>query len=293
MLPGDVLQGYSKALYSTWLLYRPDRILIDCGEGCATTLGNGAYAIEKVFLTHGHIDHISGLASLLWARASGMGDNEKPLQVYFPAQDGYVQDLREYIGKTAARLTFELEWIPLEPGDKVPVRSRRHICAFPTQHLRQGTSLGYKAVETRRRLKPEFANLPEKDIREQAKTGNIDALMESYDAVIAAFGGDGLPLPAEVVLQADLLVHEATLLDAGDRKHQLHSTLDEAVKVAAEARVKQLVLHHISGRYRTREIEAATRESLARHGFGGQTWCLFRDRLWEVAPAPSSEPGQE
>jgi ribonuclease Z len=290
---GDVLQGYSKALYSTWLLYRPDRFLVDCGEGCATTLGNGAYAIEKLFLTHGHIDHVSGVPSLLWARASGMGDNQKPLGIYFPAGDPYVQDLREYIEKTGSRLPFALEWHPLVPGDAVTVRAGRRISAFATKHLRQGTSLGYKVVESRKRLRPEFAHLEEKEIRERAQKGNIGELMESYDAVIAAFGGDGLPLDAKDVPQADLLVHEATLLDAGERKHQLHSTLDEAVQVAAQAGVKQLLLHHISGRYRTREIEAAARASLIRHQIQIPVWCLFRDRLWKVDAGAPLEPSQE
>ncbi len=85
-----LIQGHSKALYSTWIFYRPDRLLIDCGEGAATALGNNSYAIEKVLLTHGHIDHISGLPSLLWSRAAGMGDNEKPLEIYYPQGDGFV-----------------------------------------------------------------------------------------------------------------------------------------------------------------------------------------------------------
>ena len=69
----DVLSGYSKALYSTWIWYRPDRLLVDCGEGAATALGNHGFAIERILLTHGHIDHVGGLAPLLWARAGGMG----------------------------------------------------------------------------------------------------------------------------------------------------------------------------------------------------------------------------
>ncbi len=47
--PNDSLRGFSRALYSNWLLWKPDRILIDCGEGCATTLDGAVGAIEKCF----------------------------------------------------------------------------------------------------------------------------------------------------------------------------------------------------------------------------------------------------
>jgi len=30
--------AYSKALYSTWIYYSPDRILFDSGEGASTAL---------------------------------------------------------------------------------------------------------------------------------------------------------------------------------------------------------------------------------------------------------------
>ena len=93
----SLFRGHSKALYSTWVFYRPDRLLLDCGEGAATQLGNESYAIERVLLTHGHIDHISGLPSLLWARASGMGDNEKPLEILYPQGDVFVEYIKSYL----------------------------------------------------------------------------------------------------------------------------------------------------------------------------------------------------
>ena len=40
------ISGYSKAKYSTWLFYRPDRLLFDAGEGVSTSLGNFVYGVE-------------------------------------------------------------------------------------------------------------------------------------------------------------------------------------------------------------------------------------------------------
>lgn len=283
----SLVYGYSKALYSTWLFYKPDRLLIDCGEGAATAMGNGSYAIERVLLTHGHIDHISGLPSLLWARAAGMGDAEKPLEIFYPAGDVFVQDMLAYIERTRARLPFEVRFHELEAGDRIELADgKRRIETFATRHIPGRPTLGYKIVEARRRLKPEFASLSQDEIRNLATThhGSGRALSEDYEAIVAAFGGDGVALDTDVVRGAELLWHEATLLDAKERKNQLHATLDEAVGVAVEANVKNLVLYHVSGRYRSAHIAQAIRDSVCRHAVGFPVWCLFRERLWRAFP---------
>lgn len=287
-----LLFGFSKALYSNWLFYKPDHLLIDCGEGAATTLGNGNYAVERVLLTHGHIDHIAGLPSLIWSRANGMGDNEKPLEIVHPRADPYVEDMKTYLKNTRKRLPFELSWTPLEAGDEFSLPSGRRVQTFVTDHMNSLT-LGYKIVETRRKLKPEFAHLTQEELRAravEAKNAGRDAgLNEEYDAVLGAFGGDGLPLNPDDVRGTELLVHEATLLEAADRKHQKHSTLDEALKVGAQVRPKALLLQHVSGRYTEKELTEAARHSLARHAVEFPVWCLRRNRFTRFTPVEKGE----
>lgn len=286
-----LLFGYSKALYSNWLFYKPDNLLIDCGEGVATSLGNGSYAIERVLLTHGHLDHIAGLPSLIWCRAAGMGDNNKPLTVYHPKDDGYVADMRSYLQRTSARLPFELTWVELEAGQEITLnegsRHPRRIQTFATQHIPGRLTIGYKIIEKRRRLKAEFAALTQDELRQRAQVLGREGsanLSEEYDATLVAFGGDGLALDPDDVRNAEILVHEATLLDAAERKHQLHATLDEAVAVAAAARVGTMLVNHFSGRYRTAVIKAAAYEAAARHNLQCPLWCLVRDRLFNSVP---------
>ncbi len=280
----DLLQGHSKALYSTWIFYRPDRLLIDCGEGAATALGNNSYAIEKVLLTHGHIDHISGLPSLLWSRASGMGDNEKPLEIYYPQGDSFVLDMIAYIKKTATRLPFQVTWTPLEAHAILPLTGKRTLQTFATQHIPNRLTLGYKIIEARRRLKPEFASLSQDEIRQLATAHPAGgaALSEDYKAILAAFGGDGLALNPDDVRGAKILFHEATLLEAAERKSQWHATLDEAMQTAVAAQVKTLVLYHVSGRYRTPEIMKVAQESLKKHGAACEVFVLLRERILPV-----------
>lgn len=279
-----LLSGYSKGLYSSWLLYKPDNLLIDCGEGCATTLGNNGYAIERVLLTHGHIDHIAGLPVLLWARAAGMGDNEKPLQIFYPRDDLYIADMMQFLERTRAKVSFELSWIPLDANASIALTETsshaRRIQTFQTEHMPGRLTLGYKILETRRRLKIEYSKLSENQLRDLRLSGT--EISEEYEAIVAAFGGDSLPLNIEAVRDAELLVHEATILEASERKHQLHSTIGEALEVAREANPKALLLQHFSGRYRTHEIKSAAKQELARLQIDFPVWCLFRDRLWQI-----------
>jgi ribonuclease BN (tRNA processing enzyme) len=78
-------------------------------------------------------------------------------------------------------------------------------------------------------------------------------------------------------------VHEATLLDAADRKGMRHATLEEAVAVAAQAGAKTLLLQHISGRYEKRDVEKAARLAAAQHQYSGALWCLFHNRLFQIS----------
>jgi ribonuclease Z len=281
----SILFGYSKALYSNWIFYKPDHLLIDCGEGVASTLGNGNYGIEQILLTHGHIDHIAGLPSLLWSRAAGMGDNEKPLTIYHPRGDSYLADMQEYLGRTARRLTYELNWAPLDAGDEIALRDKRRAVTFATRHIPDRLTIGYKILESRRRLRAEYSHLSQEEIRAKAQSGGRDAIneiMETYEATLIVFGGDGLPLATSDIQDAEVLVHEATILDAADRKGQRHSTLDEAVGAAAKANVKMLLLQHLSGRYEKRDVEKAARKAVNKHEYSGVVWCLFHNRLFEI-----------
>jgi ribonuclease Z len=288
----SLLFGYSKALYSNWIFYKPDRLLIDCGEGAASALGNGSYGIERVLLTHGHIDHIAGLPVLLWTRAAGMGDNEKPLTIYQPAGDPYLADMERFLARTRKSLPYDLQWKFLQDGDNIPLTGQRRIQTFATQHVPNQLSLGYKIIEPRRRLKREYSHLSENEIRAHAQNGGraaIAELMETYDAILAAFGGDGAALVPDDVRGAELLIHEATLLDAADRKNARHATLEEAVQVAARADAGVLLLHHISGRYEKPQIENATRAAATKYNFINPIWCLFHNRLWQILPDAKKE----
>ena len=245
---------YSKALYSTWIYYAPDRILFDCGEGVSSFLENKVFAIKHVFLSHGHADHISGLMGLINIRNNAMGDTEKELRVYYPEGSYFVSELIRYFGRTNRDLQYDLEWVPVQPGDRVHLREGRHarfIEAFPTVHSRSEPSLGYNVAEVRRRLKPEFRDLKQGDIVRLVREGKKEEITEEYVQFLFSFGGDSVPLHPHHVRGTEVLCHEATFLADEDRKEYKHATVLEAIEVALKAGVqKELWILHLSSRYR-------------------------------------------
>ncbi|MEQ8169260.1 MAG: MBL fold metallo-hydrolase [Candidatus Eremiobacterota bacterium] len=182
----DNLTGYSKAMYSTWFYYKAERFLFDAGEGVSTTLGNKIFGIKNVFLSHGHYDHIGGLAGIVLTRNSAMGDKTKPLAVYYPKNDNFIELQKEYIRKCCYNLTYDLTWHPLDKNDEVHLDSEaknRFIRCFPTDHARGHLTLGYNLLEKRSRLKKKFLELPQSEIVKLVKDyGQItEPLLEALE----------------------------------------------------------------------------------------------------------------
>jgi ribonuclease Z len=218
-----------------------------------------------------------------------MGDNQKPLQIFFPRGDAYVGDMRHYLAKTGERLPFELQWTPLKAGQTADLGRGRSLETFPTRHMKESQSLGYKIIEARKRLKPEFADLGETRLRGMAQSGEIESATEEYRATRIAFGGDSLPIESQHIAGSEILVHEATILNRRDRKGRAHSTLDEALEVAQKAQPGTLVLNHFSSRYTRAEIETAIRHSAQKREMRFPIWILLNDKLRPVW-IPAEQP---
>lgn len=255
---------YSKALYSTWLYYGPDRILFDAGEGASSILGNKTFAIRRIFLSHGHADHIAGLVGIVNIRNNAMGDTEKELTIYYPKGNYLISEMISFLARTNRRLSYDLEWVPLEAGDRVELLSGqmpRYVEAFPTVHVHNEASLGYNVVEIRHRLKPGLAGLSEAEIAARARKEGREAVSEVYHQKLFSYGGDSVPIKPAYIAETEILCHDTTFLDEEDRKEYKHATLKEAIQTAREARVKkELICLHISSRYKAKieEMEKAS-----------------------------------
>jgi ribonuclease Z len=259
-----------------------DRFLIDCGEGTQRQLmlaGVGFRGLAHVLLTHAHLDHVLGLAGLLATlalyRVAGtiqiVGSEET---VAFVGR--YLADTIGPEREGAYRLRA------ISPG---PVLVRQGWCldAFAVTH--RGTeSLGYRFQdETRHPL------ISERLDALGVPVGPERALLAQGRSVVLADGRHilpemvrGPPVPGaalaivgdteeiagliEPVHGADALVIEATFLerDGALARARGHLTAAAAGRLAREAEIGELLLTHISGRYRPEEILAEAARHFAK-----------------------------
>ncbi len=248
-----IIKAFSKGLYSNWFFYAPDRVLFDCGEGAALHLRAGIFAIEKIFLSHGHIDHIAGLPLLISLRQSTKGDNSKPLFVYYPEGDRQIHVIKDTVDRMmGGYVKYPLEWISIESGYREQLRKGRVLEAFSVRHPADNP-LGFSVIEKRKRLKAELAGTPGQDLAAIPTAEKFDF----YEAKRFCYSGDTMPISPDHYADSEILIHDSTFLDADDRDGPTHSTAQEAFDVAHAANVQRLILAHISPRYMSRrQIES-------------------------------------
>jgi ribonuclease Z len=276
------ITGFSRAMFSNWCWHEPFQLLIDAGEGLQLALGQKIWAPEVVALTHGHSDHVLGLPGFIASRKFAKGAQEKPLTVVFPEANSGVLAMRELLARMWSASAFPVTWEPVRAGGEFRLGRTRVLRAFATSHGGSEPTLGYAVLEERRRLKPEYAGLSEREIRDLVRQGGRDVLMEAYRHVRFAHSGDAMPIDPAVVAGADLLVHDATFLDAGDRKWDIHATTEEALEVGRAAGAGCLVLHHLSIRYDRAEALPVLRAQVASSGFAGECWLLDDARMMNL-----------
>lgn len=275
----DTLRGFSRGMFSNWLWHRPLHLLIDAGEGAQLALGTNVFSPSLLAITHGHSDHVLGVPGLVAARRFGKGAVDKPLTIVFPEGSRGVQAVRELLGTAYHGVVFPLTWIAAAPGTAVPLGKGRRLEAIGVRHTANEPALGYRVVETRRRLKPEFAAMSQADIETAARAGRRDELLEDASHVLFAHSGDAMPIDPALVKEADILVHDATFLEEPDRREPIHATTEEALEVAKQAGVTSLVLYHLSIRYDRATAIPALRAQVVNSGFAGDCWLLDESEL--------------
>lgn len=274
----DSLRGFSRGMYSNWLWHKPLQLLVDAGEGLQLAMGTNVFSPSVLAITHGHSDHVLGIPGLVAARRFGKGATDKPLTILFPEGSRGVQAARELLGTAYAGVVFPLNWIAATAGTSHALGKGKTLEAFGVRHTPHEAALGYRVVETRKRLKPEFASMSQAEIEAAARSGTRDALLEDVRHIVFAHSGDAMPIDPALVTDADLLVHDATFLDEPDRREPIHATTEEAIEVGRLANAKTLVLQHLSIRYDRAKALPALRAQVASSGFMGDCWLLDDDQ---------------
>jgi ribonuclease Z len=252
------------------------RFLVDCGEGTQRQIlqsGIGFKRLNQILITHGHLDHILGLAGLL--------------STYMRWEA--IETLDIYGGRTALERIHDLLFDIVLRGIKPPIPIELHeikpgiffegddfsITAFPVSH-RGSDNFGYLFEEHSRRAflpeKAEALGIPPGPVRSELSAGKPVKLPDGRtidpDEILGpltpgtrlAHVGDAGETSSlvEQVRGVDALVIEATYLEEESEmaKQFAHLTARQAAELAVTAQAGKLILTHISRRYREKDVLA-------------------------------------
>ncbi len=263
-----------RGLSANVILYKEYRFLIDCGEGTQRQIlqsGLGFKRLNRILLTHGHLDHILGLGGL--ASTFSRWEAINTMEIYGGSRTlERVKDLLLKVVLRADKLPIKIDFIPLKPGLLFEDKGFQ-LSAFPVSH-RGADCFGFLFQEKSRRPflnnKAEALGVPFGPERRRLVVGESITLADNRvihpdDVLGPEIPGVKLVFIADtgrtdnlvdVAKNADALVIEATYLDVDAKmaRNFGHITAAQAARLAVEANVNQLYLTHLSRRYRELDV---------------------------------------
>ena len=250
------------------------RFLVDCGEGTQRQIlksGAGFKRLNRILITHGHLDHILGLGGLLSTFLRWEAIDELDIFGGRSALDR-IHDLLYGVVLRGNQPPMPLTLHEIKPGVFFEADDFT-VTAFSVTH-KGPDCLGY-IFETKARRpflaeKADELGVPFGPERRDLVTGKSITLPNGKtvrpDDVLGPWqSGTKLVVVGDTgrtdnliehCRDADALVIESTYLDSeAEMANQFsHLTAKKAAELAQEAGVKKLILTHLSRRYRERDV---------------------------------------
>ncbi len=257
------------------VMHNEHRFLVDCGEGTQRQIlrsGLGFRKLNRLLITHSHLDHILGIGGLVstYLRWEAMEE----LEIYAgKSAIERIEDLLFRVVVRGAKPPFPIKLIPIEAGTIIHEKGLT-IQAFPVNH-RGPDCFGFIFEEEGKRPflagKAEELQIPQGPWRRDLANGQPttlpdgrvvqpDQVLGSFEAgtkfvIVGDTGETGSIL--EYCRAADGLVIEGTYLqpEVEMAREFSHLTAKDAAELAVAANVKHLFITHISRRYRDKDVE--------------------------------------
>jgi ribonuclease Z len=258
---GGMMPLPNRWLTALLIKYNGNMIMIDCGEGTQIPMkliSWGFKAVNSIFITHFHADHIAGLPGFLLTL--GNSDRREPITIYGPPDTNKI-----FSGLTVICPELPYNTIINELPANKPAEfevNGLHIKSFPVEHT--STCLAY-TIELKRCGKFDLDRAKSQNIpikywnRLQKGEIIIDNENEYRPEMVLGKERKGIKLAyctdtrptkeiIEMIKGADLFICEGNYGDdkklekAIEKKHMLFS---EAAYLAKTANVRELILTHL------------------------------------------------
>lgn len=258
------------------------RFLVDCGEGTQRQIlqsGIGFKQLNRILLTHSHLDHILGLGGLM--STFMRWESIESLEIFGGKNTiQRVKTLLDEVVLVGKKPPMPFSYREITPGVIID-EADFTVSAFPVSH-RGPDCLGYCFEQKARRpflaekadqLGVPFGPQRRDLVNGQSITLEDGRVVTSEDVLGPLQTGTKLVVIGDTgrtdnlldyVRDADGLVIEGTYLheDAEIAQQFGHLTARSAAELAKNAGVKQLFLTHISRRYREKDVVAEAQSVL-------------------------------
>ena len=247
--------------------------LIDCGEGTQVQLRKNKIkfsAINHIFISHLHGDHFYGLIGLI--STFNLLNRKNDLTVYGPK--GIEEIIKLQFKLSNSWPQYNLKFIELNSEQSeiifedskvivktIPLKHRIYTNGFLFQEKLKERKLNVSAVQNYKIDKCYFQNIKNgKDIILENGTtiANSELTFDPEKPKSYAFCSDTIYNESiiPIIKNVDFLYHETTFLASESElaKKTMHSTAQEAAKIAKLANCNQLILGHYSTRYESIEF---------------------------------------
>jgi ribonuclease Z len=208
---------------------------------------------KKFFVTHGHLDHASGIPYIISQKAM----RHEPCPVFYmpPSLIDPLSLVIETWGKIEGH-SYSYDFQPAKEGQEISIHASACVVPFRTVH--RVDSLGYAYLEKKKKLKSEYAHLDQKTLRDLGSQTEINEIHITWKW---AFTGDTqiefLDL-SPAVRKSEILFLEATYWDKkktiAQAKEWGHTHLDEIIHRLHEIESQHIVLIHASSRYSSAQL---------------------------------------
>lgn len=251
------IEGYSRAAVQTYWRIPEFRLGFDLGAQPWAFMGTPTW-----FVSHTHIDHLIALPVYV-ARRRMM--KMEPPTIYLPAMavEPIQRILRQVTRLDRGRLPCTL--VAVEPGDEIDLSRELVVTATPTRHT--VPSVGFVVWERRRKLKPEYQDLPGPAIRD-LRLGGTEVTREIRVPRLAYLGDsspEGLDA-SPAMYDAEILILEMTFVAPSHRKERIHKFghmhLDDLVERRDRLHNELVIASHFSTRYHPQQIRHYVQRAL-------------------------------